>query len=60
MLEALKSSNESPHVVQEAKKYLRGLKGNLVQMKKQREAKTKAAKEALAESARSKVGVGWR
>jgi hypothetical protein len=46
MLEALKHSTEPEHIVAEARKYLRGLKGNLVQLKKQKEAKTHAAREA--------------
>jgi hypothetical protein len=46
MLEALKNSNEPEHLVNEARRYLRGLKGNLVQMKKQKEAKEHAAREA--------------
>lgn len=36
MLESLKGSNEPEHLVAEARKYLRGLKGSLVQMKKQK------------------------
>ena len=46
MLEALRYSNEAEHLVNEAKRYLRGLKGNLVQLKKQKEAKEHAAREA--------------
>ncbi|KAK3698880.1 hypothetical protein LTR37_016757 [Vermiconidia calcicola] len=46
MLDALKYSNEPEHLVVEAKRYLRGLKGNLVQLKKQKEAKSHAAREA--------------
>ena len=46
MLESLKNSNEPEHLVTEARRYLRGLKGNLVQMKKQKEAKVHAAREA--------------
>lgn len=46
MLDALKSSNEPEHLVAEAKKYLRGLKGNLVQDKKQRALKMQALREA--------------
>lgn len=46
MLEALKYSNEPEHLVNEARRYLRGLKGNLVQLKKQRELKELAAREA--------------
>ena len=46
MLEALKYSNEPQHLVAEAKKYLKGLKGNLVQSKKQKEAKSHASREA--------------
>lgn len=37
MLEALKYSTEQEHVVAEARRYLKGLKGNLVQLKKQKE-----------------------
>lgn len=51
MLEALKQSNEPEHLVTEARRYLRGLKGNLVQMKKQAEAKRHAAREAQKEAA---------
>ena len=46
MLESLKYSNEPEHLVAEARKYLRGLKGNLVQLKKEKEAKARAAREA--------------
>lgn len=46
MLEALKNSNEPEHLVAEARRYLRGLKGNLVQLKKQKELKADAAREA--------------
>jgi chromodomain-helicase-DNA-binding protein 4 len=46
MLEALKHSTEPEHIVAEARRYLRGLKGNLVQLKKQKEAKNHAAREA--------------
>ena len=45
MLQSLKYSNEPEHLVAEAQRYLRGLKGNLVQLKKQRELKTHAARE---------------
>lgn len=45
MLEALKYSTEPEHLVNEARRYLRGLKGNLVQLKKQQEVK-KAEREA--------------
>ncbi|CAK3742410.1 related to helicase [Lecanosticta acicola] len=51
MLEALKYSNEPEHLVNEAKRYLRGLKGNLVQMKKQKEAKEHAMRETYAREA---------
>ncbi|EMC92106.1 hypothetical protein BAUCODRAFT_569387 [Baudoinia panamericana UAMH 10762] len=51
MLEALRHSNEPEHLVNEAKRYLRGLKGNLVQLKKQIEAKKHAAREAEATAA---------
>lgn len=46
MLEALKYSNEPEHLVKEANRYLRGLKGSLVQLKKQKEAKAEAARQA--------------
>jgi hypothetical protein len=46
MLDALKYSNEPEHLVKEANRYLRGLKGSLVQLKKQKEAKELAAREA--------------
>jgi hypothetical protein len=39
MLEALKYSTEPEHLVKEAKRYLTGVKGNLVQIKKQAETK---------------------
>ena len=45
MLESLKYSTEQEHVVSEAKRYLKGLKGNLVQLKKQKEAKLVEARE---------------
>ena len=48
MLEALKSSNEPEHLVQAATRYLKGLKGNLVQLKKQKAVKEHAAKEEAA------------
>lgn len=51
MLEALRHSNEPEHLVNEAKRYLRGLKGNLVQLKKQKEAKEHAIREAEAAAA---------
>ena len=47
MTEALKTSTEPEHIVAEARKYLKGLKGNLVQMKKQKEARSHAAREAV-------------
>jgi hypothetical protein len=39
MLEALKYSTEPEHLVKEAKRYLTGVKGHLVQTKKQAEQK---------------------
>lgn len=51
MLEALKSSNEQEHLVREATRYLKGLKGNLVQIKKQKMAKEHAAREEAAAAA---------
>ena len=64
MLESLKYSNEPEHLVAEAKRYLRGLKGNLVQMKKQKEAKVHAAREAHFEAqyqrARGPIGPIWQ
>lgn len=50
MMDALKYSNEPDHLVAEAKRYLRGLKGSLVQVKKQKEAKAHAAREAYREA----------
>lgn len=46
MLEALKYSNEPEHLVNEARRYLRGLKGSLVQLKKKREEQLQAQREA--------------
>jgi hypothetical protein len=46
MLEALKASNEPEHLVQAATRYLKGLKGNLVQIKKQKQLKAHAARES--------------
>lgn len=51
MLESLKQSNEPHHLVKEASRYLRGVKGSLVQQKK-----LKAANAALANG--SAVGAG--
>lgn len=51
MLDALKSSNEPEHLVQAATRYLKGLKGNLVQIKKQKAAKEHAARESAAAAA---------
>lgn len=51
MLDALKSSNEPEHLVLAATRYLKGLKGNLVQLKKQKAAKEHAAKEEAAAAA---------
>lgn len=48
MLETLKSSNEPEHLVKEATRYLKGLKGNLVQIKKQKMIKEHQAREAAA------------
>jgi hypothetical protein len=50
MLEALKASNEPEHLVQAATRYLKGLKGNLVQIKKQKQLKAHAARESAATS----------
>jgi len=51
MLECLRDSNEPEHLVTEAKRYLRGLKGNLVQLKKKKEEKNHAMREAEAAAA---------
>ncbi|KAK5164949.1 uncharacterized protein LTR77_009614 [Saxophila tyrrhenica] len=65
MLEALKHSNEPEHIIYAAKKYLKGLKGSLVQIKKQKEARSFAAREvqmgAQYQRARGPLlgGVGW-
>jgi hypothetical protein len=48
MLEALKASNEPEHLVQAATRYLKGLKGNLVQLKKQKQLKEHAARKSAA------------
>jgi len=59
MLEALKNSNEPEHLVREATRYLKGLKGNLVQTKKQKAAKEHAAREEAAHAANmSNYGAG--
>ncbi|KAF2768548.1 hypothetical protein EJ03DRAFT_328205 [Teratosphaeria nubilosa] len=64
MIEALKHSKEPEHLIKEATRYLKGLKGNLVQLKKQKEAKEHAAREAEAamayQHARGPMaGAGW-
>lgn len=46
MLDALAGSNEPEHLVKEAKRYLKGLKGNLVFMKKKKQDEERARKEA--------------
>lgn len=46
MLVALSESTEAGHLVKEAKKYLRGVKGTLVQKKKQEAEKLKRLEEA--------------
>ncbi|KAK6431497.1 hypothetical protein LTR95_012345, partial [Oleoguttula sp. CCFEE 5521] len=51
MLDALKHSNEPEHLVREATKYLKSLKGNLVQLKKQKAAREYAAREEAAAAA---------
>jgi hypothetical protein len=51
MLDALKSSNEPEHLVLAATRYLKGLKGNLVQLKKHKAAKEHAAKGEAAAAA---------
>jgi hypothetical protein len=51
MLDALKQSNEPEHLVLAATRYLKGLKGNLVQLKKQKAIKEHAAKEEAAAAA---------
>lgn len=61
MLEALKHSTEPEHIVAEARRYLRGLKGNLVQMKKQKETKLQHAREAqLQEQYQRARGPIWK
>ena len=61
MLESLKNSNEPEHLVTAARRYLKGLKGNLVQLKKQQEAKKHAAREAENELAFQMArGPVWR
>ena len=51
MLESLKHSNEPEHLVKEATRYLKGLKGNLVQLKQQHEAKKHREREVKNELA---------
>lgn len=46
MLSSLKQSQEPAYLVAEARKYLKGLKGNLMQLKKQRATREYAMKEA--------------
>ena len=61
MLESLKESNEPGYLVKEARRYLKGLKGNLVQLKKHQEAKKHAAREAQNELAIQMArGAVWR
>ncbi|KAK4556641.1 hypothetical protein LTR86_006212 [Recurvomyces mirabilis] len=48
MLETLRYSKEPQHLVEAAKRYLKGLKGHLVQIKRQKEAKEHAARESEA------------
>lgn len=51
MLDSLKQSNEPEHLIAAATRYLKGLKGNLVQIKKQKMAKEHAAREEAAAAA---------
>lgn len=51
MLEALKQSNEAEHLVRDATKYLKGVKGNLVQMKRIKVQKEAAARQQEAAAA---------
>lgn len=61
MLESLKYSNEPEHLVKEARRYLKGLKGNLVQLKKQQEAKKHKEREEKNEVAFQMArGPVWR
>ena len=61
MMEALKSSNEPEHLINAARRYLKGLKGNLVQIKKQKETKEQAAREAEAMAAFQRArGPAWQ
>lgn len=46
MIDALKRSKEPEHLVKEAARYLKGLRGRLVKTKKQKAAKELAAQEA--------------
>lgn len=50
MMEALKHSNEPEHLVKEATRYLKGLKGSLVQMKKQKAASMHEQRERMAQA----------
>ena len=49
MLQALKASNEPEHLIEPATTYLKGLKGNLVQLKKRKEARIVADRERMME-----------
>lgn len=61
MLESLKYSNEPEHLVKEARRYLKGLKGNLVQLKRQQEAKKHKEREEKNEIAFQMArGQVWR
>jgi hypothetical protein len=51
MIQALKSSNEPEHLVHEAMRYLKGLKGNLVQLKKKKASDEHERREAVAAAA---------
>lgn len=51
MLEALKHSSESKHLKEEAKKYLTGVKGTIVQQKKKKDQRAKEKQRPIAPNA---------
>lgn len=55
MLGALKQSTESPALVEEATKYLRGIRGDLVRRKKAKLEKEEREREKLAQQQRNGV-----
>lgn len=56
MIEAIKQSREPPHLKEAATRYLRGVKGTLVQAKKKHKEKTEMEKAIAAHNAKTGVG----